>query len=497
VIGRLADLLRLAWGLLYWNVAKTRFRLRGARDRCPCQSPSDSGRAFETICEASLTWHRPEAFRRVCPLLKRDRAGALRCSVDTADVRPFWGRALALSFGSALALYLAGTLAFFALQRAVGIPVGYATIAYPPHWPRLALARSIYFTQKADRALAAGKINEAEMSLSVAVALDAGNVPAALKLALLSQHAQPARADALYERLLRDQPAQRAVIATAWWRALLLRADFPALVPLAAAALHFDAEHEAAWLHALLFALRRVPVETLRAVAASPELPAAARDLLALELVTRTEPPARARAALLMAEIPLAYFDYFRIERLIALGFTADARVLLRATPQLDDRDRAALTLDANAEPGRSAFLDQSMEQLLAAPPGPVTAEVLAVHLIRHPDRTRLARVFAAFEKNPLPANEAGRAAQRALLCAAGAAEEAVRFRAAAAALEQIADAPLHALPLIEAFFFGPTKTARIESILPLLQPVAAEVNYALLAHHRPAAPRSENAPSR
>ena len=41
----LGDFRRLAWGLLYWNVRKSLFRIRGAGGAAPCQHPSDSGRA--------------------------------------------------------------------------------------------------------------------------------------------------------------------------------------------------------------------------------------------------------------------------------------------------------------------------------------------------------------------------------------------------------------------------------------------------------------------
>ena len=82
--GWIADFFRLAWGLLYWNYRKSWFRLRRGRARCPCQSPSDSGRALETVCEASLSWHKHANFRRVCPLLV-DTPGLRAVTLWVAD----------------------------------------------------------------------------------------------------------------------------------------------------------------------------------------------------------------------------------------------------------------------------------------------------------------------------------------------------------------------------------------------------------------------------
>jgi tetratricopeptide (TPR) repeat protein len=484
VIGWLADLFRLAWGLFYWNYAKTRFRLRGTRGRCPCQSPSDSGRAMETTCEASLTWHQQDRFRRVCPLLKRNASGELRCSVNTADVRPFWSRAFLLYGGTLASLYLITTLGYFTLQRVIGIPASYVTIAYPPHWPRLDLARSEYFAKRADRALASGQIGDAEKSLTLAYALDPANYPAALKLALLYQHAQPTLSDNIYARLLHEHPAQRPLTATAWFQALLLRGDFATIVPLATTALTADPAHEAAWTNALLFALRHASPDKLEKLANSSELPAAPRAILALELTARTQPPDTARRALLDATIASPYFDYYRLSRLITLGFASDARALLRTAPGLSARDLAALSLEATAALGWQTVLDGEIDRLLATPPTPAVCEILAVHLIQHPDRTRLARVFAAVAKNPLPATDSGYSASMALLVAAGVNQDAALLQTAADSVQKIAGGRFRTLALIETFFLRPPRDARIEAILPALQPLSAELNYALLVRY-------------
>jgi tetratricopeptide (TPR) repeat protein len=482
VIGWIADLCRLAWGLLYWNTAKTRFRLRGGRGRCPCQSPSDSGRAMETACEASLSWERPERFRRVCPLLARNAAGELRCSVNTTDVRPFWGRALLICGGTLAAAYITCTLGYFTLQRFIGVPVSYLTIAFPPHWSRLDAARSQYFAQRADRALLAGQIGDAEKSLTLAYSLDPTNYPAALKLALLYQNTQPTLSDNIYARLLHEHPAKRPATATAWYQALLMRGDFATILPLATTALSVDAGHEAAWLNALLFALRRAPWEKFQTVAASPELPATARAILELEGVARSRPPEEARRALLEASVASPYFDYFRFSRLIELGFAVDVRTLLRGDARLNLRDRITLALDASAALGWQSVLDGEIDRLLGSPPTPVIYEILAVHLIRHPDAGRLARVFAALDRRPLPADDSSYSAHMALLCAAGVSRDEVHFKKAAATVQSLAGGRFRTLSLVESFFLNPGRNApSIEPILPALQPLSVELNYALL----------------
>ena len=114
--GRFADLFRLVWALLYWNTRKSWFQLRRGRSPCPCQSPSDSGRAYETACVACLSWNEPARFRRDCPLLVSTPQG-LRCSVNTADVRPFWRRAFFFYGGGLATLYLTAALTVFIFLR--------------------------------------------------------------------------------------------------------------------------------------------------------------------------------------------------------------------------------------------------------------------------------------------------------------------------------------------------------------------------------------------
>src|SRR5580658_6015424 len=108
--GWCADLGRFAGTVIPLNLRKSLFRLRRGRGICPCQTPSDSGKAGETACEPVASWHEPRRFQRICPLLRQRPDGAWKCSVNAAEVRPFWGRAAAWVGGSTAAAYLVATL---------------------------------------------------------------------------------------------------------------------------------------------------------------------------------------------------------------------------------------------------------------------------------------------------------------------------------------------------------------------------------------------------
>lgn len=159
MLGWLADFFRLLGGLFYWNIRKTWFQQRRGRSPCPCQSPSDSGLAFETGCEACVQWSRPIRFRRVCPLLVETLDG-LRRSGNTADVRLFWGRTLRYYGGMLGTLYVIAVLAVFVFLRTIGYPVSILDISLPPLWHRLAHARGWYFFEQSQRAFTAGRSAE-------------------------------------------------------------------------------------------------------------------------------------------------------------------------------------------------------------------------------------------------------------------------------------------------------------------------------------------------
>jgi hypothetical protein len=299
VLGWLADLFRLAWGLPYWNTRKAWFRRSRGRTRCPCQSPSDSGRRFETGCEACIAWDRPARFRRVCPLLVATADG-LRCSADTADVRPFWGRMFGYYGGTLLSLYLAGAIAVFAFLRSIGYPISIVHVTWPGLWYRVPQARGWFFAQKSSRALAEGRTAEGLLYLSNAYQFDPTSYQIALALAKSYQTGRPRESDVLFENLLREHPAQRDATAQEWFRALLARGDFQKIAGLAYAQALADTARAHVWIRALLFATRQLGDDArLRALLANPSRAAIGwHQLLDVELFVRAGRFRDARAAL-------------------------------------------------------------------------------------------------------------------------------------------------------------------------------------------------------
>jgi hypothetical protein len=233
VVGWLADFFRLAWGLLYWNARKTQFRLSRGRMRCPCQSPSDSGRALETNCGACMQRAKPARFKRVCPLLTETPHG-LRCAANTADVRPFWNLTGLYYGGTLAAIYLAGVIGVFGFLRIVGYPISIVHVARPGLWHRVPQARGWFFVERANRAFAAGKTSEGLLFLVNAFEFDPRNYAVGLTLARHYQLLQPTTSDQFYDRLMREFPGQRDTTSQDWYRALIARGDFVQAATLAA-----------------------------------------------------------------------------------------------------------------------------------------------------------------------------------------------------------------------------------------------------------------------
>lgn len=499
-MGWLGDLFRTAWGLLYWNLRKSLFRLRGRRDRCPCQIQSDSGQAWETGCEAAVSWNRQARFRRVCPLLKPLPDGRLRCSVNAEDVRPFWGRAFLISGGTTLALYLTAVLAVFAVMRGIGYRLTPWTLAWPPAWSTLRTVRSNFFLDKARVANEEQRINEAILSLSLAYELDPSNHEAGLLLAQLWQVGQMALSDRTYVRLLDHDPARRPQTAQAWYRALLARGDYRAIAHLSADALRFDPGRSAAWMHALFFAVQRTgdynPID--RALAyVSPPLQPDIKALLELErsISTLIRPQAIERLLRPPVDPGTPYSAYYRVDRLLRMGAHQEALALLEQFgPRIGERERVALQLDLYARLGWNSLRRSTVEAIIARPLSLPVVELLCAHLIRHPD-AELTQLFLARQKaEPLPMVEANYPGYLAMYCLAGLQANTPELSSIGDGLRQITRTGFVSLRAAEAFFRQPTTTRRIESVLPLLQPMPVEVSYALLDRlgrppERPASP--------
>lgn len=490
-MGWIADFLRLAWGFLYWNTRKTAYRLRLTGGRCPCQHPSDSGRAWETACAAVLHWNNPARFQRLCPLLQRTEGGAWRCSADRADVRPFWGRAAVFYGATSLTIYLLAALAAFLFLRSVGYGVTYPGVLWPPTWKNLPAIRSDLFLQKYLDANRAGDTQAALMALSTAYGMNPGNYTAGRQLAALWQVNQPGHSDQIYQRLLNEHPGQAEATAQAWFRALLARGDFAGVEALAAGRIAAEPGGSSAWLNALLFANARTGnAPALAALARHPALPPSARFLVTLHAQLKdTAKPAALRARLLAAaaDAPDAAAFYHVCRLLIARGQAKDALAWLDRRPGLlGPRDLIPLRLDALAAAGWRTTLLSEVEGLLIATPGPVLIEMLGAHLIRHPDDGVRNAVFARLERDPLPDTPDHYSAYLSLFCAAGVARDTSRMHWTAAHIKTTLRDDFRSLDVIGEALLDNSRRRRVENFLPALQPLPLEVSYALFEHYAP-----------
>ena len=496
MIGWFADFFRFAWGLFYWNTRKSLFRLRGARVRTPCQNTSDSGRAFETQCDACLHWDKPVRFARVCPLLVSTPKG-LRCSAHAADVRPFWGRTARYCGAAVVSVYLVGALGFLVFLRSVGYPVSILHLAWPGLWYRVPQVRSAYFFDKGNAAFNAGRLKEGLLYFDNAYKFDPSNYLAGLALARNYQTTHTAISDAVYTRLYHEHTRQRAATAQDWFRALLARGDFPKVAELAAREVIADPIHASAWMRALFFATRQTGDNTpLSALLANQDAAAQPwHPLLATELLARGPDAAAYRQALRTPwpfEAP-AFARFYQIDALIALGDRFNALDQLgRQVGRLDEETALALRLAAYARGGSQTQLTYEFKVLLTRPLTPPVTKVLAAHLIRYPDPALFVLLYEKFERANLPLTTENAGTHFSVLCVAGVHQDRARLRALIVRLKDLASASFLRLNLVEEFFTNESPAKRISTFLPIL-PVPLEVTYALLERYpgpvRPAAP--------
>jgi len=501
VIGWFADFFRFVWGLFYWNTRKSWFRLRGGRGRSPCQNPSDSGRAYETHCDACLHWDRPARFTRVCPLLVATPQG-LRCSVNTSAVRPFWGRVGGYTGGSLLGIYLAGAIGVFIFLRVIGYPVSIVHVTWPGLWYRVPQARSAYFFEQGNQAFAAGRVREGLLFFDNAYKFDPSNYLAGLALARNYQTSRPVISDALFARLYREHPGRRAATAQDWFRALLARGDFAQVAAMAGHELVADSPHASAWMRALIFATRQLRDDTpLRALLGNTDPRIKPwRTLLETELFLQSAQRAAARTSLLRPwprDSP-PYSLFYQVETLLSLGenFTALDQ-LGRSVGRLDDETALALRFAAYARAGLQPRLAYEFNTLLSRPLTPPVIKLLSAHLIRYPDPVLFQNFYTKFERARLPLDIENAGAHFSVLCVAGVHSDRARMDEQITRLKALAAASFIGLNLVADFFNNESAAQRIVTFLPIL-PVPLEVTYALLERYpgaasRPAAPGALN----
>lgn len=484
--GWLADFFRFAWGLIYWNVRKSRFRWSRGRMRCPCQSPSDSGRAFETTCEASLSWHDQRRFRRVCPLLVETKDG-LRCSVNTADVRPFWRRFFAYYGGTFAALYFGAALAIFVFLRTVGYPISIVHLVWPGSWHRVTEVRGWFFWDRANRAFAAGRVGEGMLYLTNAYQFDPHNYQIALALAEKLQLNSPVRADEIFRQLMAAHPDRRHATAQIWFRSLLARGYYGEIARLASDEVTTNGPDASVWMRALIFATRQAHDDApLRALLKSGgRVGARWERVIQCELLLRAGRQAEARTLLDRAwDDAGGYALFYQIEAMIRLGDPIAAVDRLTSYGnRLDDLARATLQIEAYATAGAGQSLDRFVSMLLSAPPNAPTFTLLTAALVRHPNQAMLDRVYASFMAAHLSPDGDNLELYLAMFCAAGVGRDWPKLQAISSLLKHAAGGTSYTLGLAEAFFRAETSTTRIAGLLTAL-PMPLELNYALLERY-------------
>ena len=496
MLGWLGDLGRLSWGLLYWNLRKALYRARGARGAAPCQHPSDSGLAGRTACEACRGWRDDRRFRRLCPLLATTAQGRRVCSVDAADVRPFWGRAALIYGAGAAALALASILAAFAAFRAIGYRVSLSTVAWPPAWHRIEKARADYFYSVALRSFAAADVHRSLLALGQVHALDPENTDAAVLLAQFTQITDPEFSDEIYAQVVSGRRGDFQGAAQAWFRALLSRADFRAAARLSARMLLEDDAHAPAWAQGLLFAERMSgdtgPVDRL--LEGSARVPDEARAALTLARDLRSGGDAeRTRVVqrhLLAATAP---FDiYYSLTRAIEIGRASDVMAFLGApgSTALRPYDREALKLDACSALGWRDLEVSEIGLILDQGTSPASVTLVAAHLVRRPDAAVAARVLDLLGARPLAAAPENAGAHVALLCMAGVNGLDAGMTREADIVGRIVGGPFPAWEHVREFFRAGAPARSPAAVLPVLGQLPLEMVYAILGHYRAAAPQ-------
>jgi hypothetical protein len=503
VLGWFADSFRFAWALLYWNTRKSWFRFRRGRSPCPCQAVSDSGRAYETMCEACWGWDKAERFKRVCPLLVRTPDG-LRCSVNTADVRPFWGITIRYYGGTLLGIYAALVITVFGFLRTIGYPVSIVHVALPPLWHRVGEARGWFFLSRAQSAFAAGKTNDGLLYLASAYDVDPSNYDVGLALAKAYQLTQPGRSDEIFAELLRDHPTNRNTTAQNWFRSLLARGNFDATASLAISEVLHDPARADAWMRAALFSTRQSGDEAPLQQLLTNHTSAGVRwhKLVQTELLVRKHDRA-ARAAIVnpWPSTSPRLAAVYRVETLASLGDPQGALDLLeqlRLPARIDDEAYLTLRLDCLARAKAEQTLRTEFEHELLGPAiNQPRLKLMCAQLIRHPDQNLFEALCTKVVREAMPLTDQTAGGWFSMLCTAGAVGDQAQLHALTLRLRQASETPFTALIIVESFFNGGTADKRATSFLPFL-PVPLEVTYALIERYPGSSTASAaNAPSR
>lgn len=492
MLGWFGDLGRLSWGLLYWNLRKTLFRVRGASGVAPCQHPSDSGRAGETACEACAGWNDAGRFRMMCPLLATT-GGRRVCSVGAPQVRPFWGRAILIYAGSLATLALAGVIMVFAAFRVIGYRVPLYAVAWPPAWHRVSQARADYFYRMALRTLEAGDVRKSFLALGQVHALDPGNIGASRLLAQFTEITNPEYSDELYASLVFGRRGDFEETAQAWLHAVLSRGDFHTVAELSSKMLREGRGHIPAWTRGLLFAERmsRDTGEVDALLAGAGRIPDEATSVLSLARSIRTgSPEGRFKVVQLYLSGAATPFEvYFSLSRAIEIGRPSDVVAFLegQGSRALDPYDRESLKLDAYSALGWHELERTEIGFIMDQGASSAVVNLVAGHLVRYPDAGSAARLFDILGDKPLAATAPNAGAHLALLCMAGVNGLGESMAKEADTVGRIVGGTFPAWDHVRDFFESRAPAKNPAAILPALGELPLEMVYAVTEHYHAA----------
>ena len=489
MLGALSDFGRFAWGLLYWNTRKSVFRLSRARNRNPCQTPSDSGKAMETHCEACQSWSKPVRFQKVCPLLVKTPAG-LRCSVNSAEVRPFWSIALRYYALTLLSAYLAGAIGLFGYLRSIGYPVNIVQVVWPGLWYKVPQAQSAYFLSQTHQAFAKGRFREGLLELGNAYEADPKNYAVAIEYAQNTQAAEPYVADDVYLKAMIDHPEFRENTANLWLQALAARGDFKQLGKLAAGELLHPKGNANLWMRALVTSCRMMADPSpMQRIVDRPEL-AVWHPLLETEIAAetaRTVPQIDAARGVWPPPMP-AYGVYYQISALMDAGEAIAGLDLLETSlKRLDAMARIELRLKGLARGGADTLREREIRSLFDGAFTAQEVEVVAAHLIVFPHRASLLAVYRSMVSRHPEINRETAGPWLSLMCAAGIQRDFVTMHDIGLRLRSSGGAPTVILQALESYFRRESAARRVTSFLPFV-PLPLEVTYALLKANPPGA---------
>lgn len=491
MVGYISDSVRLAWGLIYWNIRKSAYRISGRRRPPPCQNPSDSGKAMQTRCEGCVSWDQPRRFRKVCPLLVENPDGQLRCSVDDREVRPYWGRFLRYYGGVFASLYLVCGIGLYAYLRSIGYPISPVHLLWPPKWHLVPQAESGYFFNESRTAMLSGDYRKGLLALANAYEADPKNYIAALEMAENNEAMQPAMADQIYAALLTTHPEHRQEITDHWYHSELARGDDLAIEPLAAGEVDADPSRENFWMRALILASRRSG--DTRALAAFRADPAHARwaGVVDMELAGRHlsgDQAIQCYAQPLAPGTP-SYGLFFRLDQLMRAGDPMSALdELERHRRELDSSAKVALRLDGLALAQAQEQRERELRALLGQPYSETLMEVVGAHLIRHPDGAALALAYRTLlNRAPAPAPLTV-GVWTTYFCAAGASGDFDTMHEIGGRLVASGVMAAPTVQAMDSYFRGKAGSRRVTSFLPFV-PLPLEAVYALLGLRPPPAP--------